>query len=103
MTKTIHFNTKRQYTAHGQRITATYRPHNEAEDQGGTVTFWDHDRSVDGEFDIALEVFFNQGTVMSEYDGGRYKHTSRSHADGMYRGAYNAEYKGWDAVEKAAH
>lgn len=103
MTKTIHFNTGRKYTANGQRITATFRPHNEAEDQGGTVTFFDHDRQVDGEFDIDSELFFNQGSVMSEYDNYRAKHTTRSWSDGMQRGGYNAEYKGRDAFERPAH
>ena len=45
---TIRFNTGRKYTAAGQRIVATYRPHNEADDESGTVTFFDHDRMVDG-------------------------------------------------------
>ena len=92
--KTIQFNTGRQYTKAGQRITATFRPHNEAEDLGGTVTFFDHDRMIDGEFDLASELFFNQGSVMSEYDGNRYTSTLRSKNDGMMRGGFNTEYTG---------
>ena len=85
--KTIHFNTKRQYTKFGQRITATLH-------EDGVVTFWDHDRMIDGEFVVLDDVFFNQGTVISEYDGGRYKSTQRSWADGMQRGGFNTEYLG---------
>ena len=92
--KHLHFNTGRKYTVHGQRISATYRPHNEAEDIGGTVTFMDHDRMIDGSFELSSELFFNQGSVMSEYDGLRYRSTQQSRGDGMYRGGFNAEYKG---------
>lgn len=96
MTKTIHFNTKRQYTAKGQRVTATLH-------EGGIVTFWDHDRHIDGEFAILDDVFFNQGTIMSEYDGGRYKSTTLSWSNGMQVNGINAVYKGRDAFEQAAH
>jgi hypothetical protein len=91
---TIRFNTGRLYTAAGQRIVATYRPHNEAEDEGGTVTFWDHDRMVDGEFDIMSEMLFTQTVIMGAYDSNRAKSTSRSWADGMQRGGCNTDLGG---------
>jgi hypothetical protein len=88
---TIRFNTGRKYTAAGQRIVATYRPHNEAEDQGGTVTFFDHDRQVDGEFDIMSEMLFTQTVIMGAYDTYRAKGTRRSWADGLQRGGCNTD------------
>lgn len=96
MGKTIHFNTGRKYTANGQRITATLH-------DDGVVTFFDHDRSVDGEYNLAaltgasgedLELFHNQGAVMGEYDGMRAPNTQRSWQDGMMRGGVNSQYRG---------
>jgi hypothetical protein len=40
----IQFNTRRQYTAEGQRIVAILDPVSEQ------IAFWDHDRGVDGIF-----------------------------------------------------
>jgi hypothetical protein len=91
---TIRFNTGRKYTAAGQRIVATYRPHNEAEDEGGTVTFFDHDRMVDGEFDISSEMLFNQRTVMDAYDLYNAPSTKRSWQDGLQRGGCNTDLGG---------
>ena len=88
---TIRFNTGRKYTAAGQRIVATYRPHNEADDQGGTVTFFDHDRMVDGEFEIASEMLFTQRVIMDAYDRYLAPATTRSRQDGMMRGGCNTD------------
>jgi hypothetical protein len=88
---TIRFNTGRKYTAAGQRIVATYRPHNEAEDEGGTVTFFDHDRMVHGEFDIPTEMLFTPREIMDAYDHGRANNTPRAWADGMQRGGCNTK------------
>lgn len=87
MTKTIHFNTKRMYSKLGQRISATLHDH-------GVVTFWDHDRMIDGQFTVLDDVFFNQGSVMSEYDGGRYKNTQQSWLDAMMPEGHNHTYLG---------
>lgn len=80
--KTITFNTGRKYTAEGQVIKATLH-------EDGIVTFFDHSRSIDGQFAILDDVFFNKETIMSEYDAGRYKSTQQSRQDGMYRGGCN--------------
>lgn len=86
MAQTIHFNTGRPYTIHGQRITATLH-------DDGVVTFWDHDRMVDGELNglgVLLEVF----EVRAWYDRGDYRNTTRSWTDGMTRGGCNSVYAG---------
>jgi len=85
MTKTIHFNTGRQYSSHGQQITATLH-------DDGAVTFWDHTRMVDGEFKLGLHCSFDRNEVMNAYDHNISKNTTRSHEDGMQRGGCNAEY-----------
>ena len=82
---TIHFNTGRQYTTNGQRITATLH-------SDGVVTFFDHDRGVDGEFEL-FGVVFTQAVVMRVYDNDRAPSTRRSWADGMLRGGCNATFK----------
>ena len=66
---TIRFNTGRKYTAAGQRIVATYRPHNEAEDEGGTVTFMDHDRQGRRRVrDHQRDCSSTQTVIMGAYD-----------------------------------
>ena len=85
MSQTIHFNTRRLYTEHGQRITATLH-------DDGVVTFWDHDRQVDGEFALPLHCRLNSIEVMHWYDSGQYTHSSRSWQDGMLRGGCNAHF-----------
>jgi len=82
--KTIRFNTKRKYTAAGQRIVATLH-------DDGVVTFFDHDRMVDGEFEARFEAEFNQATIMDAYDHYRAPGTARSRADGMMRGGCNTD------------
>jgi hypothetical protein len=89
--KTIRFNTGRKYTAAGQRIVATYRPHNEAEDMGGLVTFMDHDRMVDGEFEVFAEYEFTQRVIMDAYDNYRAPGGAQSREDGMQRGGCNTD------------
>ena len=85
--KTISFNTGRKYTAAGQRITATLH-----DDQ--TVTFWDHDRMIDGEFKLGEGKYyrFTSQTVLAAYDAGDARGSTRSHRDGMMTGGCNAEY-----------
>lgn len=89
--QTIHFNTQRSYTAHGQRITATLH-------DDGVVTFWDHDRMVHGEFTLADHYPFACGidarTVTAVYDLGLCRGTSRAWADGMNPGGCNTAYQG---------
>lgn len=80
--KTITFNTGRKYTAHGQRIVATLH-------DDGVVTFFDHDRNVDGEFPLSQWQELTQQLVMDWYDHGRAPNTRRSWADGMMRGGVN--------------
>ena len=87
MVKTMHFNTGRKYTTHGQRITAT------AHDDG-VVTFFDHDRQVDGQFVLPQHCQLNQVEVMHWYDSGQAPGTARSWADGMQRDGCNARYLG---------
>ena len=87
MAKTIHFNTKRMYSAHGQRITATLHDDN-------VVTFFDHDRMVDGQFEMPQHCRLNDIEVMHWYDAGKASHTSRSWADGLMRGGVNSKYEG---------
>jgi hypothetical protein len=85
--KTIHFNTGRKYTANGQRITATLH-------DDGVVTFFDHDRMVDGQYDEPFPEYFNQNSVMAVYDAYKAPHTVRSWQDGLLRGGCNSKYEG---------
>lgn len=81
--KTIEFNTGRKYTAEGQVIKATMH-------DDGVVTFMDHGRYIDGEFGLITPAQeLTQGLVMSMYDNGTYKGTSRSSRDGMFKGGCN--------------
>jgi hypothetical protein len=84
---TITFNTGRKYTVHGQRITATLH-------DDGVVTFWDHDRHIDGEFELGDGKYyrFTQQTVLAAYDAGDYTGTTRSSRDGMGIGGCNASH-----------
>ncbi|MER9178922.1 hypothetical protein [Mesorhizobium sp. M0767] len=87
MTTTIHFNTGRNYTKHGQRITATLH-------DDGVVTFWDHDRMVHGEFLHAVPEWpFNQAVVMDAYDTNTYKNTTRAWQDSMLVSSINGTFK----------
>lgn len=81
---TIHFNTKRLYTALGQRITATLHP-------DMVVTFWDHDRGIDGEFKLCGKRF-DQAVVMHAYDHNIAQSTKRSWQDGLLSTGCNAKY-----------
>lgn len=83
--QSIHFNTGRKYSVHGQRISATLH-------DDGVCTFWDHDRMVDGE--IFGVVNFGPGDVLHCYDAGRYSSSTRSWQDGMLRGGCNSVYAG---------
>jgi hypothetical protein len=83
--KTISFNTGRKYTAQGQRITATLH-----DDQ--TVTFWDHDRHIDGQFQLEPGQAFNARLVLACYDQYKYTSNGRSLKDGMMRDGCNAAY-----------
>lgn len=86
MAETIHFNTARKYTAFGQRITATRH-------DDGIVTFFDHDRKIDGEYtDYFPEMKLDRDGVMQMYDSRAYKNTTRSYEDGMMRGGCNSTY-----------
>lgn len=87
MAKTIHFNTGRSYSAHGQRITATLH-------DDGVVTFWDHDRMVDGEFQLRLHIRFSEEEVLTMYDNHQARNTSRSWTDGMTTDGCNAKWEG---------
>ncbi|RWJ03484.1 hypothetical protein [Mesorhizobium sp.] len=89
MSKTIHFNTGRAYTANGQRITATLH-------DDGVVTFWDHDRMVHGEYHMGLydEDWLTKVDVMGIYDAGKHTNSTRSWQDGMLRGGCNAKWEG---------
>jgi hypothetical protein len=80
--KTIEFNTGRKYTAEGQVVKATLH-------DDGVVTFFDHSRSVDGEFKLGKHCSFNQVEVMHWYDSNMACGTQRSWADGMMRGGCN--------------
>lgn len=62
----IQFNTKRRYTAHGQRITAIL-----VDDQ---VIFNDHDRMITGQFKCSFPDLFDQAYVMERYDAGAYQY-----------------------------
>lgn len=94
--KTIQFNTGRKYTAEGQIITATLYA-------DGIVTFMDHSRLIDGEFKLPLHCTFNQIEVMHHYDAVTYAYTStsRSRADGLFKGGRNTR-DGFDALNKPA-
>lgn len=81
---TLRFNTGRKYTALGQRITATMHADR-------VVTFWDHDRGVDGEFKLCGE--FTQAAVMNAYDHNIASSTKRSWSDAMLRGGCNSNWK----------
>ncbi len=74
MQQTIHFNTGRPYGAQGQRISATRYTN-------GRVTFFDHDRNIDGEFYLRDARFFNERIVLSYYDNSGYTATAESLAD----------------------
>jgi hypothetical protein len=87
MATTIHFNTGRKYTVFGQRITATLH-------DDGVVTFFDHDRKVDGQFRLGLHCSFNQVEVMHWYDSYNAPGATRSWTDGMTKGGVNSEYRG---------
>jgi hypothetical protein len=83
--RTIHFNTGRKYTVNGQRVTATLH-------DDDVVTFYDHDRMVDGEFALMGEPF-TQATVMKMYDHNHAQCTKRSWQDGILKGGVNATYQ----------
>lgn len=85
--KTIHFNTGRSYTQHGQRITATLH-------DDGVVTFFDHDRMIDGEFRLRQHIRLSQEEVMTMYDNHQARNTTRSWEDGMQRDGCNTKYEG---------
>lgn len=88
MTKTIHFNTGRKYTANGQRITATLH-------DDGVVTFFDHDRMVHGELIHNVpEHLFSERVIMGAYDNMKTTNSSRAWNDGMSRGGCNSKYEG---------
>jgi hypothetical protein len=83
MTKTIHFNTGRAYGRHGQRIAATLHP-------DGRVTFSDHDRMIDGEFNLPDPALFSEGTVLRRYDRGNYTPSKAALENGLLPGGCNA-------------
>lgn len=93
MAKTIHFNTHRKYTEAGQRITATLH-------DDGMVTFWDHDRGIDGAFmlpttnDDIVPMEFDARAVMTAYDHNVAQSCRRSWEDGMQRGGCNSKFVG---------
>jgi hypothetical protein len=87
MVQKIHFNTGRRYTANGQRITATLH-------DDGVVTFFDHDRMVDGQFTLPQHCRLNETEVMHWYDSYQASGTSRSWRDGLLRDGCNAKYEG---------
>lgn len=87
----IHFNTDRPYTRHGQRITASLYP-------DGSVTFYDQDRMIDGAFDtpvyydvVDLENSLGvlRALTIEAYDIGAYHRTERSFRDGLEQGGVN--------------
>ncbi len=88
--QTIHFNTGRAYTINGQRITATLHP-------DMVVTFYDHDRMVDGEFAMPAgftEEDFCRNLVVSFYDRYLARGSDRSGRDGLMSGGVNSVYVG---------
>lgn len=85
--ETVHFNTGRLYSKHGQRISATRYG-------DGRVTFYDHDRMVDGEFRSAWRPSEPlRQEVMIRYDQMDYKSSQKSREDGLYAGGPNAKYE----------
>jgi len=80
---TIHFNTKRMYSAKGQRISATEYP-------DGKITFYDHDRMIDGELPVGF--MLSERGIMDGYDHMMHKSTHQSRMDGMYEGGPNRTY-----------
>lgn len=83
MPKTIEFNTGRKYTTEGQFIKATLH-------DDGIVTFMDHSRGIDGQFQMNNPKLFCETIVLSKYDHGEAQGSSRSWADGMMRNGCNA-------------
>ena len=70
--QTIKFNTGREYTEHGQRITATLQ-------ENGDILFVDVDRHIKGLIsapgftrDEVAQFFFNQSEIMRAYDKNEY-------------------------------
>lgn len=89
MPSTLHFNTGRHYTASGQRISATLY-------EDGAVTFFDHDRRIDGEISAEnlQDVIVDKVSVLRAYDAGLYTSTMRSWKDGMRQDGPNAKWEG---------
>ncbi len=81
--KTIHFNTGRLYQPDGQKITATLH-------DDGVVTFFDHSRTVIGEFPLGEHATFNEACVMDSYDNGLHRGTVRAWQDGTVAGECNS-------------
>lgn len=70
--QTIKFNTGRDYSVHGQRITATLRA-------DGSIHFVDEDRHIKGLIaspgftaDEVAQYFFNRDSIMRAYDRNEY-------------------------------
>jgi hypothetical protein len=80
--KTIQVNTGRMYARDGQVITATLH-------DDGVVTFMDHSRMIDGEFQLPQHCRLNQTELMHHYDAGNYAGSRRSRTDGMRPGGCN--------------
>jgi phosphoribosylpyrophosphate synthetase len=72
--QTIHFNTGAAYSTALQRITATLH-------DDRVVTFYDHDRQIDGEFKLPGDDF-SAAVVMNAYLNNIAKGTKRSLEDG---------------------
>lgn len=98
MTQTFHFNTGRKYTAKGQRITFTIH------DDGKRITFWDHDRIIDGEIDLSgsnllirakvcEDEAFARKMVLQRYDAGEYVSTVASWQDGCFTKGCNVKFE----------
>ena len=86
MAKTIQFNTKRLYTASGQRIIATLHDDN-------VVTFHDVDRMVSGEYAFDPEYdMLDQKALMQVYDHNQYQSTARAHRDAFYADSVNGSH-----------
>lgn len=66
----IQFNTGRRYSAQGQRIVAVLH-------DDGIVSFNDHDRMIWGEYKPMFPEDFGKQQVMSCYDSGDYRMSSR--------------------------
>lgn len=82
MATTISFNTGRAYSRMGQRIVATLH-------DDGIVTFYDHDRQIDGYFRLGQHCRLTQTEVMHWYDSGTYQSSRRSREDGLMLGGCN--------------